>query len=155
MSFKLFIKCFLWFQLFLLIFRQIIDFCGIQWFMILVNALAIIITISGLFNYFLVYFLFQFLLIVYNLIVISFYLGFISKDSKILSFDLNSKSFWFQIISQINDSKDDSFVEQIVNYIEIIQSFIHLIISNILIILLIIHFQKLRKKVLKQNSKSE
>jgi hypothetical protein len=112
--------------------------------MILVNALAIIITISGLFNYFLVYFLFQFLLIVYNLIVISFYLGFISKNSKILSFDLNSKSFWFQIISQINDSKDDSFVEQIVNYIEIIQSFIHLIISNILIILLIIE-TKLKK----------
>jgi len=155
MSFKLLLKSFLWFQLFLLIFRQIIDFCGIQWLMILVNALSIIITICALFNYYLIFILFQFILIVYNLIVVAFYLGLIDKNSKILSFDANSRSFWFQIIQNLFDLKDDAFLESIVNYLEIIQSLIHCLVSVVLIVLLIIHYQRLRTNKLRENSKSE
>lgn len=131
MSVRIIIKIFLTLQLLLLIFRQMIDFAGIQWLMILVNALAIIITITAFFGYLLLYASFQVLLIIYNIYVICVYSRMITLDditimpssmtkehfnddgypievvhqspvlpsAQLLSFDSNSRSFWYVIVS--------------------------------------------------------
>lgn len=131
MSVRIIIKIFLTLQLLLLIFRQMIDFAGIQWLMILVNALAIIITITAFFGYLLLYASFQVLLIIYNIYVICVYSRMITLDNitimptsmitkehfnddgypsevhqspvlpsaQLLSFDTNSRSFWYVIVS--------------------------------------------------------
>ncbi|XP_075590589.1 uncharacterized protein LOC124490515 [Dermatophagoides farinae] len=147
MSVRIIIKIFLTLQLLLLIFRQMIDFAGIQWLMILVNALAIIITITGFFGHLLIYASFQIFLIIYNIYVICVYARFITLDTitdtfgtgdmsslslssattttnlyksiiddhqsnypivhtspllpstQLLSFDINSRSFWYIIVS--------------------------------------------------------
>ncbi|XP_075677600.1 LOW QUALITY PROTEIN: uncharacterized protein LOC113790472 [Dermatophagoides pteronyssinus] len=138
MSVRIIIKIFLTLQLLLLIFRQMIDFAGIQWLMILINALAIIITITGFFGYLLFYITFQLFLILYNIYVICVYARFITLDTfgditsstttnlyksdiidhhhqqsnypivhtspllpsaQLLSFDQNSRSFWYLIVS--------------------------------------------------------
>lgn len=73
LSMRVIIKFFLSLQLLLLCFRQVIDFAGIQWLMILVNGLAIIVTITAFFGFLKFYFGFQLFLIVYNLYVIAVY----------------------------------------------------------------------------------
>lgn len=148
MSVRIIIKIFLSIQLLLLIFRQIIDFAGIQWLMIIVNAIAIIVTITAFFGYLLLYASFQVLLILYNIFVILIYARFITIETfysqplsdyddvdhhqnhhhlvdgldndhdhhhhlqtqhhqrnsllpslHLLSFDSNSRSFWYMIVS--------------------------------------------------------
>lgn len=167
MSLKLCLKCLLFIQLFFLIFRQIIDFSGIQWTCIIVNFVAILVTISALFHYsLLLYYCFQFLLIFYNLFVILLYLEIsmlhsLSLSVHALALDHNARSFWYTIVGHMFDhnnqqqSRDEQLIESFVNYIEIIQSFIHLIISLVLLILISIHFRNERRIRLKQNSKSE
>lgn len=73
MSIRILIKIFITLQLTLLIIRQMIDFAGIQWLMIMVNAVSIIITITAFFGYLMLYASFQLLLIVYNIFVICVY----------------------------------------------------------------------------------
>lgn len=143
MSIRIIIKIFLAIQLLLLIFRQMIDFAGIQWLMIIVNAVAIIVTITAFFGHLRLYASFQGFLILYNVFVILIYGRFIqlsgfghsSEDfvsssdhsirslsshektfythtdfpvatrtsnlpsTQLLSFDANSRSFWYVIVS--------------------------------------------------------
>ncbi|KAH9398224.1 hypothetical protein TYRP_019233 [Tyrophagus putrescentiae] len=77
MSIRIIIKVFLALQLLLLIFRQMIDFAGIQWLMIIVNAVAIIVTITAFFGHLRLYAAFQGFLILYNVFVILIYGRFI------------------------------------------------------------------------------
>lgn len=151
MSIRIIIKIFLAIQLLLLIFRQMIDFAGIQWLMILVNAFAIIITITAFFGHLRLYASFQGFLIVYNIFVILVYgriihlAGFahsnedfvsstdnsiraLSSDktfyqhdfptatrtsslpsTQLLSFDANSRSFWYVIVSNHVSELHSSF----------------------------------------------
>ena len=141
MSIRIIIKIFLVIQLLLLIFRQLIDFAGIQWLMIIVNAIAIIITITAFFGHLRLYGSFQVFLIIYNIFVISVYARLITisggtyyshedfvsstdnsinplssdktfyhsdlpttvrtsfPSTQLLSFDGNSRSFWYVIVS--------------------------------------------------------
>lgn len=139
-SIRVVIKIFLAIQLLLLIFRQLIDFAGIQWLMIVINAVAIIITITAFFGHLRLYGFFQVFLILYNIFVILVYGRFLtvsggpSEDfvsstdnsiqslssnhktfyhsdfptttrtstlpsTQLLSFDPNSRSFWYVIVS--------------------------------------------------------
>lgn len=132
MSIRIIIKIFLAIHLLLLVFRQMIDFAGIQWLMIIVNAIAIIITITAFFGHLRLYGIFQIVLIVYNLFVIGVYSRLITlsnesttptvvsldewstanhggstishhnnylPSTQLLSFDSNSRSFWYAIVS--------------------------------------------------------
>lgn len=145
LSFRIIIKIFLVIQFSLLVFRQVIDFAGIQWLMILANAVAIIITLCAFFGYLTLYLVFQALLIGYNVFVICVYARIVhlapsstmitaqgdhnfyhtnaqegASDEdynsltsttttahyspslpsiQLLSFDSNSRSFWYVIVS--------------------------------------------------------
>ncbi|KAH9517932.1 hypothetical protein DERF_008548 [Dermatophagoides farinae] len=225
MSVRIIIKIFLTLQLLLLIFRQMIDFAGIQWLMILVNALAIIITITGFFGHLLIYASFQIFLIIYNIYVICVYARFITLDTitdtfgtgdmsslslssattttnlyksiiddhqsnypivhtspllpstQLLSFDINSRSFWYIIVSNhisniqahlnhynqqqqqqqnhnINNHNHESLVDLCVQYIEIAIASLHIFISILAIGLILLKYKLERDKFLRNNDKT-
>jgi len=144
----------LWLQLLLLIFRQVIDFCGVQWLMIFVNFLSILVSISALFHYFLFYFCFQFFLIFYNLFVICVYLRVIRKDFQhFLSLDANSKSFFHHLL-QNHFSFGEKQLENCVQTIECFQAFIHLLLIAFIETLFVIHLRRIRRKLKQQNDKT-
>lgn len=210
LSIRVIIKIFLAIQLLLLIFRQLIDFAGIQWLMIIVNAVSIIITITAFFGHLRLYGIFQIALIFYNLFVICVYSHLItfSLDSVIelpnddhqhsvhkysqshptrttpsthlLSFDSNSRSFWYVIVSNhvsnlhahlvpssrsavsTNNSPqshqssliDDSLVDLCVQYIEIAIASLHIFFSLLGIGLILLKYKLQRDKLSRNNDKS-
>uniref|UniRef100_A0A146ZSU3 Sodium/potassium-transporting ATPase subunit beta-1-interacting protein n=1 Tax=Fundulus heteroclitus TaxID=8078 RepID=A0A146ZSU3_FUNHE len=85
--------------------RQVFDFLGYQWAPIMVNFLHIIVVILGLFGavqyqlrYVVVYLLWMFVWICWNVFVGCLYLdlGGLSKDSHILSLGVSSHSSWWK-----------------------------------------------------------
>lgn len=223
MSMRIIIKIFLAIQLLLLIFRQLIDFAGIQWLMILVNAIAIIITITAFFGHLRLYASFQVFLILYNIYVICVYARFIAisnssysnedfvsstdhsinslgsdktfyhsdlptsvrttnlPSTQLLSFDGNSRSFWYVIVSNhvselhatigpsINSFAstsnspdrrhqpspvDESLVDLCVQYIEIAIASLHIFFSLLGIGLIMLKYKLQRDKLFRSNDKS-
>ena len=230
MSIRIIIKIFLAIQLLLLIFRQLIDFAGIQWLMIIVNAVAIIITITAFFGHLRLYGSFQVFLILYNVFVILVYGRIItvsgggfptpneefvsstdysihspgSHDDKnfyhadfptasrtsslpstqLLSFDVNSRSFWYVIVSNhvselhstIASSSmlpfssslsnaspdrrhqpslvDESLVDLCVQYIEIAIAALHIFFSLLGIGLILLKYKLQRDKLFRNNDKT-
>ncbi|CAG2165773.1 unnamed protein product [Oppiella nova] len=120
----------LWLQLVLLVFRQVIDFCGVQWLMIF------------------------FFLIFYNLFVICVYLRVIPKDYQhFLSLDANSKSFFHHLL-QNHFSFGEKQLENCVQSIECFQAFIHLLLIAFIETLFVIHLRRIRRKLKQQNDKT-
>ncbi|KAH9423287.1 hypothetical protein DERP_003565 [Dermatophagoides pteronyssinus] len=178
MSVRIIIKIFLTLQLLLLIFRQMIDFAGIQWLMILINALAIIITITGFFGYLLFYITFQLFLILYNIYVICVYARFITLDtfgditsstttnlykSDIIDHHHQQSNYPIvhtspllpsaQLLS-FDQNSHESLVDLCVQYIEIAIASLHIFISLLAIGLILLKYKHERDKFLRNNDKT-
>ncbi|XP_028629963.1 sodium/potassium-transporting ATPase subunit beta-1-interacting protein 4 isoform X2 [Grammomys surdaster] len=85
--------------------RQVFDFLGYQWAPILANFTHIIVVVLGLFGtiqyrprYIVVYAVWAAVWVTWNVFIICFYLevGGLSKDSKLLTFNLSGHHSWWE-----------------------------------------------------------
>lgn len=144
----------LWLQLALLVARQANDFLGLQWLAVLVNFVAILVSIGALFGHRALHFFFQFPLFVYNLFSCLAHNQWPSGQwTRALHLDTGARPFAFHVLRD-HVLWSEARAERVAALAESVQSSVHLILSSALILAHLLYYRRRRLKLRKNNSKS-